>query len=95
MHSTSAGLAESLTAAFALKWLFLEVDVAVVTKMILPSERLAADITGEGPLVRVGPLVNQQVVALAELPLAVLADVAFSGSCRPYGERRLAHQVVG
>ena len=34
-----------------------------------------ADITGVGPLVGVRPLVDQEVVGLGELSLAVLADV--------------------
>ena len=56
--------------------------------MILSSERLAADVTRVGPLIRVRPLVNQQVVALAELPVTELADELLA---RPAGSAGDAH----
>jgi len=46
----------------------------VVSKVILATERLAADVTREGPFVRVCALVNEQVVALGEVATTVLAD---------------------
>ena len=42
--------------------------------MVLTSKSLAADVTRVGALVRVRSLVDQQVVALGELPVAELAD---------------------
>ena len=80
VHGQRARLAESLAARLALEGLLLAVDVLVVAEVVLPPEGLAADVAGEGPLVRVRPLVDQQVVALGELPLAVLADVPLLGS---------------
>lgn len=50
-------------------------NVSVVSQMVLPPESFPAYITIEGTLVGVGSLVDQQVVRLAELSLAVLADV--------------------
>ena len=68
-----AGLAETLSAVGALERLLLGVNVAVVPEVVLPPERLAADVAGVGPLVRVGPLVDQQVVGLGEVALTILA----------------------
>lgn len=42
--------------------------------MVLPSEGFSTDVTGVGSLVRVRSLVDQQVVALGELPVAEFAD---------------------
>ena len=42
--------------------------------MVLPSKSLAADVTRVRPLICVRSLVDQQVVALGELPVAELAD---------------------
>ena len=50
--------------------------------MVLSPEGLAADITRVGSLVRVGPLVDQQVVRLGELPAAELADKLLLGPRR-------------
>ena len=46
----------------------------MVSKMVLPSEGLPADVAGVGPLICVRPLVDQQVITLGELPVAELAD---------------------
>ena len=46
----------------------------MVSEMVLPPERLVAHVARVGPLVGVRPFVNEQVVALRELPLAKLAD---------------------
>jgi len=69
-----AGLAETLAAIAALEGLVLGVNVPVIPQMILPPEGLAANVAGIGPLVRVGSLVDEQIVGLGELPVAVLAD---------------------
>lgn len=45
--------------------------------MVLPAEGLSAYVARVRPLVGVRPLVNQQVVALGELPIAELADELF------------------
>lgn len=42
--------------------------------MVLSSESLVANITGIGPLVCVGPLVDEEVVGLGEMPAAELAN---------------------
>ena len=47
--------------------------------MILPAERLAAYVAGVGPLVRMCPLVDEEVVALGEAPVAELADELLLG----------------
>lgn len=42
--------------------------------MVLSSEGLMANITGVRPLVCVGPLVDEEVVGLGEMPAAELAN---------------------
>lgn len=49
-------------------------------QVILPLERLAADLTGERDVVLVTALVDHQVVGLGEAALAVLADKFTLGS---------------
>ena len=51
--------------------------------MILSSESFATDVTGIWSLISVGPLMDQQVVTLGKVPVAVLADELFLGSCSP------------
>lgn len=46
----------------------------VVSEVVLPSEGFVADVTGIGPLVCVGPLVDEEVVGLGEMPAAELAN---------------------
>ena len=46
----------------------------VVSEVVLPSEGLVADVAGVGPLVCVGPLVDEEVVGLGEMPAAELAN---------------------
>ena len=58
--------------------LLFGVDVTVVSKMVLASERLPTDITIERPLVRVGSFVDEQVVGLGELATAITTDVLAS-----------------
>ena len=48
--------------------------VFVVSQMVLSPESLAADITGEGPLISVGPLMDHDIVRLGELSVTKLAD---------------------
>ena len=79
VHGEGPGLAEALVAHRTLEGLVLAVDVLVVPEVVLPPEGFAADVAGEGTLVGVGPLVDQQVVRLGELTVAVLADVALLG----------------
>lgn len=43
-------------------------------EVILPLERLAADLAGEGDVILVAALVNHQVVGFGEAALAILAD---------------------
>ena len=70
----AAGLAEPLATAGTVEGPGLGVRVLVVTEVVLTSERLATDITGERSLVRVRPLVDHEVIGLGELAVAVLAD---------------------
>lgn len=60
-------------------------DSPVIPEVILSPERLAANITGIRPLVRVGPLVDEQIVRLGELSVAELADELFLGPGGPSG----------
>ena len=55
-------------------WLILGMCVFVVSEMVLSSESLATDITGEGPLICVGPLMDHHIVRLCELSVTELAD---------------------
>ncbi len=57
----------------------------VITKMILPPEPLAADVTRERSLVCVRPLVDQQVVRLSEVAATKTANVLLPGSAKPKG----------
>ena len=65
---------EGLGAEAALVWLVLAVNVFVVSQMVLSPESLAADITGEGPLISVGPLMDHDIVRLGEFSVTKLAD---------------------
>lgn len=77
MDSQGSRLAESLAAFRAFEGFLLGVNIPVIPQVILSPERLAADITGIGPLVRVCPLVDEQIVRLGELSIAKLADELF------------------
>ena len=57
----------------------------VVSEMVLSPEAFVADLAGEGSFVRVSPFVDEQVVALCEVALAVLADEFL---LRPVGSSR-------
>lgn len=64
--------------------------------MILPSECFAADITGVRSFVSVGSFVNQKIVRLCELSIAVFADELLLGStgrCTGCGSRGSAWRV--
>ena len=60
---------------------------AVVPKVVRPAKPLVTLEAGEGTLVRVGPLVDLQVVALGELPMAIFADVLLLPGSSPSGGR--------
>ena len=47
----------------------------MVPEMVLSPEALAADVAGVGSLVRVGPLVDEQVVRLGEVSATEPTDV--------------------
>ena len=64
-------------------WLVLAVNVLVVSQMVLSPESLAADITGEGPLISVGPLMDHDIVRLGELSVTKLADESLLWSRGP------------
>ena len=76
-------MTKTFSTVIALEGLVFGVYVLVISQVVLPPERLAADVTGERPLVCVGSLVDQQVVALRELPMAKLADEPFLGPASP------------
>lgn len=83
VHGQGARLAESFAAIGALERLLLRVNVTVITQMVLPAERLAADVARVRTLVGVRALVDQQVVGLGELAVAVLTDelLLWTASC--------------
>lgn len=74
VHGECPRLTEALATVVALERLFFGVNVAVIAEMVLATEGLAADVAAVGAFVSVGPLVDQQVVALGELSVAVFAD---------------------
>ena len=49
-------------------------NIAVVSQVVLPSESFSTDVAWVRSLVRVSSLVDQQVVAFGELPVAEFAD---------------------
>ena len=57
--------------------------VFVVSQMVLSPESLAADITGVGPLISVGPLMDHDIVRLGELSVTKLADESLLWSRGP------------
>ena len=69
-----SALTKALVTRPALVRLVLRVDVFVVPEMVLSPESFAADITREGPLISVGPLVDHNIVRLGELSVTKLAD---------------------
>ena len=73
-------LAEAFPAVVALEGLLLGVDVPVVTQVVLPPKGFATNVTGIGPLIRMGPFMAEKVVGLGELPVAELANEPFLGS---------------
>ena len=77
VHGKGTRLAEAFTAIRTLEGFLLRVDVPMVAQMVLAPERLAADVARVRPLVRVRALVDQQIVRLGELSVAVLADELF------------------
>lgn len=62
----------------------------MISEMVLSPERLATDVARVRPFVRVRPYVYEQIVRLAELPVAVRADVSLLGLAARRGGRRLA-----
>ena len=62
MDCQGAGLTEALAALGTFEWLLLRVDVSVVSEMVLPSKGLSTEVTRIGPLVSVGPFMDEEVV---------------------------------
>lgn len=67
----------------------LHVTSPVVSEVVLPSERLVANVTRVRPLVRVGSLVDEEVVGLCEMPAAELANKFLFGLGREPAPRGL------
>ena len=74
VHCKGSALTKSFGAAPTLVRLVFAVDIFVVSEVILSPEGLAAHVTGEGPLISVGPLMNHDIVRLGELSVTELAD---------------------
>ena len=79
VHSQCTALTKPFAALITLVRLLLGVDVAVIPQMILPAEGFTANIARIRPLVRVGPLVDQQVVRLCKFTVTKLADEPLFG----------------
>ena len=58
----------------------MTIDSPVIFKLILPSEGLPTDVTGEGTFVRMCTFVYCQVVGLAELSIAEATNILLLGS---------------
>ena len=67
----------------------------VVPEVVCPSKPLATLEAGEGALVCVGSLVDLQVVALGELPVAELANETLLWSRGPAGASKESRVVGG
>lgn len=95
MHGEGSRLTEAFAAVVALEWLLFGVNVAMVAEMILPTESLAANVAAIRSLISVRALVDQQIVALSELTIAVLADelLLWTRSSRA-GDFQRAHAVA-
>ena len=65
---------------------------AVVPQVVRSAKPLVTLEAGEGTLVCVGPLVDLQVVALGELPMAELANVSLA---RPFTLETVGRRGVG
>jgi len=75
MNCQGAGLAESFATILALERLLFGMDVSMIAEVILTTEGLSANITIERTFVRMSAFVNQQVVRLCKLTVAVLTYV--------------------
>ena len=62
----------------------------MVPEVVLSSEGFVADVTGIRPLVRVRPLVDQQVVGFGKMAATELADKLFLGLGRQSASAGLA-----
>lgn len=70
----------------------------MIPQMILPTEGLSANIARVRPLVRVSPLVNQQIVTLGELSITEFTDELFLRSLSGHpsaDERRRRRRLTG
>ena len=72
-------MAKPFAALVTFERLLFGVDVSVVTKVVLPPESLSANITVEGSLVGVGPLMDEEVVRLVNSRLQYLQMKRFFG----------------
>ena len=79
MNVETSGLAESFATILAAEGSALAVGVLVVSQVVLSPKGLATHITGKWSLICVGPLMDEQVVGLGELPVAELAYEPFLG----------------
>ena len=57
----------------------------MIPEMVLSAEPLATDVTGVGSLVRVGPLVDEQVVRLGEVTPTEPTDVLLLRAAKTRG----------
>lgn len=74
VYGKRARLAEAFAAIAALERLLLGVYVAVIAQVILSAECLAANVARIRPLIGVCAFVNEQIVRLGEMAIAVLAN---------------------
>lgn len=93
VHRKGPRLAEALATLQALERLLLRVNVPMIPEVVLAPERLSADVTSVGPLVSMGPLVDQQVVGLGEPSLAESAYELLLGPRCPRTPEQLSVQM--
>lgn len=77
MHGQGTALAETLAALAAFEGLLFAVDVPMISKVILPSKSLAANVTRVRSLIRMSPFMNQQIVRFRKLPITEFTDKLF------------------
>ena len=70
-------------------------NIAVVSQVVLSSKGFPANVARVRSLVRVRPLVDQQVVTLGELPVAELANETLLWSRGPAGASKESWVVGG
>lgn len=70
-------MTEALSTVGTLEGFFFGVDIAVISEMILSTEGFPTDVARIGPLISMRSLVDQEVIGLGKVSVAILADELF------------------